>query len=257
MRACAPRRPRRSPRSTAGCAEPGLDPAARRARARDHLRLDGRHQHGARRDDHDRRLRDLRRRRACSAQYARTAFDWYLLAALPVAFAVTAVVGMALERTVIRWLYGRPLETLLATWGISLMLIQTVRTCSARRTSRSRTRRGCPAACSSLAVGAAVQPHRHHRLRARGAGRRGWCSTARARAVRARRHAEPRDGRLHRRADRPRRHDGPSGWARASPGSPALRCRRSATSAPTSARPTSSTRSWSSCWAASASSPAP
>ena len=39
-----------------------------------------------------------------------------------------ALVGMALERSVIRWLYGRPLETLLATWGISLMLIQAVRT---------------------------------------------------------------------------------------------------------------------------------
>ncbi|MCV4656380.1 urea ABC transporter permease subunit UrtB, partial [Escherichia coli] len=35
--------------------------------------------------------------------------------------------GMALERTIIRHLYGRPLETLLATWGISLMLIQLVR----------------------------------------------------------------------------------------------------------------------------------
>jgi len=45
-----------------------------------------------------------------------------------VAFVVTALVGMALERTVIRWLYGRPLETLLATWGISLMLMQAVRT---------------------------------------------------------------------------------------------------------------------------------
>ncbi|ARP93929.1 urea ABC transporter permease subunit UrtB [Bordetella genomosp. 13] len=54
--------------------------------------------------------------------------DWYVLAALPVAFVVTAAVGMALERTVIRWLYGRPLETLLATWGISLMLMQGVRT---------------------------------------------------------------------------------------------------------------------------------
>jgi urea transport system permease protein len=53
--------------------------------------------------------------------------DWYVLAALPVAFFVTALVGMALERTVIRWLYGRPLETLLATWGISLMLMQGVR----------------------------------------------------------------------------------------------------------------------------------
>ncbi|MGE8689918.1 MAG: urea ABC transporter permease subunit UrtB [Achromobacter sp.] len=54
--------------------------------------------------------------------------DWYVLAALPLAFIVTALVGMALERTVIRWLYGRPLETLLATWGISLMLMQGVRT---------------------------------------------------------------------------------------------------------------------------------
>ncbi len=55
-------------------------------------------------------------------------FDWYLLAAVPAAFIVPALVGMALERSVIRWLYGRPLETLLATWGISLVLIQAVRT---------------------------------------------------------------------------------------------------------------------------------
>jgi len=55
-------------------------------------------------------------------------FDWYLLAAVPASFIVSALVGMALERGVIRWLYGRPLETLLATWGISLMLIQLVRT---------------------------------------------------------------------------------------------------------------------------------
>ncbi|HEY3073905.1 MAG TPA: urea ABC transporter permease subunit UrtB [Burkholderiales bacterium] len=54
-------------------------------------------------------------------------FDWYLAAAVPAAFAVSALVGMALERSVIRWLYGRPLETLLATWGLSLILIQTVR----------------------------------------------------------------------------------------------------------------------------------
>jgi urea transport system permease protein len=56
------------------------------------------------------------------------AFEWYPLFAVPAAFAVAAFVGMILERTVIRWLYGRPLETLLATWGISLMLIQAVRT---------------------------------------------------------------------------------------------------------------------------------
>ncbi|ARP87634.1 urea ABC transporter permease subunit UrtB [Bordetella genomosp. 9] len=53
--------------------------------------------------------------------------DWYVIAALPVAFVLAALVGMALERTVIRWLYGRPLETLLATWGISLILMQLVR----------------------------------------------------------------------------------------------------------------------------------
>ena len=56
------------------------------------------------------------------------AFDWYLLAAIPASFMMAALIGMALERVVIRWLYGRPLETLLATWGISLVLIQAVRT---------------------------------------------------------------------------------------------------------------------------------
>jgi urea transport system permease protein len=54
-------------------------------------------------------------------------FDWYLIAAIPVAFLASALVGAALERSVIRFLYGRPLETLLATWGISLMLMQLVR----------------------------------------------------------------------------------------------------------------------------------
>ena len=55
-------------------------------------------------------------------------FDWYLAAAVPASFIVSGCVGMLLERLVIRWLYGRPLETLLATWGISLTLIQAVRT---------------------------------------------------------------------------------------------------------------------------------
>ncbi|MGS0743758.1 urea ABC transporter permease subunit UrtB [Glaciimonas sp. GG7] len=55
------------------------------------------------------------------------ALDAYLIVALPAAFIVTAAVGIALERAVLRWLYGRPLETLLCTWGISLMLMQTVR----------------------------------------------------------------------------------------------------------------------------------
>jgi urea transport system permease protein len=60
--------------------------------------------------------------------YLPGAADWYLAAALPAAFLVAFGVGVLLERSVIRWLYGRPLETLLATWGISLMLMQAVRT---------------------------------------------------------------------------------------------------------------------------------
>lgn len=55
------------------------------------------------------------------------AFDWYLLAAVPLSFLAAAAVGALMERTVLRFLYGRPLETLLATWGISLVLMQTVR----------------------------------------------------------------------------------------------------------------------------------
>lgn len=60
-------------------------------------------------------------------KYLPGAFDWYLLAAVPAAFAASALMGAILERGVIRFLYGRPLETLLATWGISLVLMQLVR----------------------------------------------------------------------------------------------------------------------------------
>ncbi|MES2025773.1 MAG: urea ABC transporter permease subunit UrtB [Pseudomonadota bacterium] len=60
-------------------------------------------------------------------KYFPEAIDAYLLVALPAAFIVAGAVGIALERLVIRWLYGRPLETLLCTWGISLILMQTVR----------------------------------------------------------------------------------------------------------------------------------
>ncbi len=55
------------------------------------------------------------------------AFEWYVLLAIPASFLAAALVGAVLERSVIRWLYGRPLETLLATWGISLILQQAVR----------------------------------------------------------------------------------------------------------------------------------
>ena len=56
--------------------------------------------------------------------------EFYILFALPAAFLVTAGVGLILERGVIRYLYGRPLETLLATWGVSLILQQLVRSIS-------------------------------------------------------------------------------------------------------------------------------
>ena len=55
-------------------------------------------------------------------------FDWSLPIALPLAFVVAGLVGIAIERGIIRFLYGRPLETLLATWGVSLILQQAVRT---------------------------------------------------------------------------------------------------------------------------------
>ena len=54
-------------------------------------------------------------------------FDYSLFIAIPLAFLVAGAMGVAIERGVIRFLYGRPLETLLATWGISLMLQQAVR----------------------------------------------------------------------------------------------------------------------------------
>lgn len=54
-------------------------------------------------------------------------FEMYFLIALVAAFLVTALVGVLLEKTLIRQLYGRPLETLLATWGVSLILVQLIR----------------------------------------------------------------------------------------------------------------------------------
>jgi urea transport system permease protein len=61
-------------------------------------------------------------------QHLPGAFDYYILAAIPAAFMASALVGAVLERSVFRFLYGRPLETLLASWGVSLMLMQAVRT---------------------------------------------------------------------------------------------------------------------------------
>ncbi|MBR1148898.1 urea ABC transporter permease subunit UrtB [Bradyrhizobium sp. AUGA SZCCT0431] len=55
-------------------------------------------------------------------------FDYSLLMAVPLAFLVAGALGVVIERSIIRFLYGRPLETLLATWGLSLVLQQAVRT---------------------------------------------------------------------------------------------------------------------------------
>jgi urea transport system permease protein len=49
------------------------------------------------------------------------------LICIPIAFAILAIFGFVIERGIIRTLYSRPLDTLLATWGLSLILIQTIR----------------------------------------------------------------------------------------------------------------------------------
>jgi urea transport system permease protein len=55
-------------------------------------------------------------------------FDYSLVFAVPLAFLVAGICGVLIERSIIRFLYGRPLETLLATWGLSLIIQQAVRT---------------------------------------------------------------------------------------------------------------------------------
>jgi urea transport system permease protein len=61
-------------------------------------------------------------------RFAPGAFDWYPLLAVPASFVAAAAVGIVLERLVLKHLYGRPLETLLTTFGVSLILIQATRT---------------------------------------------------------------------------------------------------------------------------------
>jgi urea transport system permease protein len=59
--------------------------------------------------------------------HAPALFEASLFIAIPLAFIVAGGIGIAIERSIIRFLYGRPLETLLATWGLSLILQQAVR----------------------------------------------------------------------------------------------------------------------------------
>ena len=175
--------------------------------------------------------------------------------ALPAAFLVAGTLGLILEFLVIRRLYGRPLDTLLVTWGVGLMLQQLARDLFGaqnvnvdapslpRRRRHRRRRRRCPIrACSSSRV-VVVVVDRDRDLHAAHAGR----------AADARGHAEPPAGVGQRRAHDARRpHDV---LHRLGPGGPRRRRHHAARAGRPDARPrpTSSTRSSSSSSAASAS----
>ena len=60
-------------------------------------------------------------------RWAPLSYDWYFIAAIPAAFIAAALVGMLIELTIVRWLYGRPIDTLLATLGVGFLLVQAVR----------------------------------------------------------------------------------------------------------------------------------
>ena len=137
-------------------------------------------------------------------------FDAYLIAAVPVSFAVSALVGMVLERTVIRFLYGRPLETLLATWGISLILMQTVRTIFGAQNVPVENPSWMSGGIEAI-TGVVLPWSRIVIIGFAAAVLAADLAAAHAhapRTVRARRDAEPRHGELHRRSDRARRHVG-------------------------------------------------
>ena len=230
-----------------------LGPAARRHRPRHHLRRHGRHQHGPRRDGHARRLHDLRRagnhpqptRRGCSTGRWRSRF--------PLAFLVSGLVGIVIERGIIRFLYGRPLETLLATWGVSLILQQAVRTIFGPNNREV----GNPSWMSgAFDLGNLTITYNRMWIIVFAIGVFVAAADGAAlhlvRPADARRHPEPRRWRAPW-ASAPRGSmRSPSASAPASPALPAWRSARSTTSARTSARATSSTASWSSSSAASA-----
>ena len=93
--------------------------------------LMGRDQHGTWRTDDDRGVCDVlrRSRHFCEVlcRRGRLTLVFHSGGMIPISFVAAGVVGMILEATVIRFLYGRPLETLLATIGVSYILTQLVR----------------------------------------------------------------------------------------------------------------------------------
>ena len=172
-------------------------PAAGRDRPFDHVRRDGRHQHGAWRDDHARRLFRLRRAAGLSRLPAAAVVE--RLSGRRASRSPSpspALVGIVLERTVIRFLYGRPLETLLATWGISLILQQAVRSIfgpdNQAVANPTWMTGGMPA---DRRLHPDLEPPGHHRLLLRRAGRaRGLSALLELRPAHARGRAEPADG---------------------------------------------------------------
>ena len=137
-------------------------------------------------------------------RFAPGAFDWYPLLAVPASFAAAGLVGIVLERLVLKHLYGRPLETLLTTFGVSLILIQATRMIFGAQNVQVIN----PAWMSG---GVTVLPNLilpYNRLAILAfslivvAHRVGGADEDAARPVRARRHAEPAHGGLRRREDR-------------------------------------------------------
>ncbi len=127
-------------------------------------------------------------RRACSARS--------LLIAVPLAFIVAGLIGIAIERTLIRWLYGRPLETLLATWGLSLVLQQAVRSIFGPNNRDVGTPDWMSGATQTRRPDDHLQPAVHHRVRVPGAGGAdGGAALHLAGPGDARGDAEPADGR--------------------------------------------------------------
>ena len=142
--------------------------------------------------------------------YLPGAFDAYVLAAIPAAFLVSALVGAMLERGVIRLLYGRPLETLLATWGISLVLQQAVRSIFGAQNvpvENPNWLSGGVEVMSNLVLPfnrIAIIAFAVHRPRRRRAADRADA----LRPLHPRRHAEPAHGVVRRRRHREDRHAG-------------------------------------------------
>jgi len=155
-------------------------------------------------------------------------FDFYIVAAIPAAFLASALVGAAMERSVIRFLYGRPLETLLATWGISLVLMQGVRSLFGAQNVQVENPAWLSGGVQALSnLHLAVQPHRDHRVRGACFGRaRVHGGEDAAGPFRSLRHAEPADGGLHGREHREGRHLRVRARGRASPGWLAALCRK-------------------------------